>query len=102
VARTRVSVLDEFTRRYPAAWPARVTLGLRDGSSIEGASDYPCGHPENPVETGQLEGKLVALVEPRLGRDAAMAALAAMDGLARASDMAGIFPAILPTHVTSA
>jgi 2-methylcitrate dehydratase PrpD len=102
LARTRVSVVDKFTRRYPAAWPAHVTLMLRDGSAIDGASDYPRGHPENPVETVRLREKLVALVEPRLGNDAAMAALAAVDSLPRASDMAGVFPAILPTHVTSA
>lgn len=102
LARTRVRVADALTRRYPFAWPTRVTFTVRDGSSVEGASDYPCGHPENPVETGRLQDKLVALVEPRFGGDAATAALAAMDNLAHASDMAAVFPAILPTHVTSA
>jgi 2-methylcitrate dehydratase PrpD len=98
LARTRITIVDGLTRRYPAAWPTRVALTLRDGSVVEAASDYPRGHPENPVATAELQDKLVALVEPRLGRDAATAALAAIDALPRASDMATVFPAILPAH----
>ncbi len=98
LARTRITVAEPFTRRYPAAWPTHVTLVLGDGSTLERASDYPRGNPENPVDTAQLEDKLVTIVEPRLGRDAAMAALAAMDALPRASDMAGVFPEVLPAH----
>ena len=98
LAQTRVTVVDALTRKYPAAWPTRVTLALRDGSTLEAASDYPRGNPENPVTTAQLQDKLVALVEPRLGREAAVAALAAIDALPRASDMARAFAAILPAH----
>jgi 2-methylcitrate dehydratase PrpD len=101
LSRTRVTVDDALTRKYPAAWPARLTLRLRDGSTLQASSDYPRGNPENPVETAQLQDKLVALVEPRLGRDAAMAALAAVGLLPRASDVATVFPTILPTHATA-
>jgi 2-methylcitrate dehydratase PrpD len=75
-----------------------VTLAFGDGSTLEASSDYPRGNPENPVTTAQLQDKLVALVEPRLGREAAVAALAAMDALPRASDMARAFAAIVPAH----
>jgi 2-methylcitrate dehydratase PrpD len=101
LSRTRVTVDEALTRKYPEAWPVRLTLQLRDGSTLQASSDYPRGHPENPVETTQLHDKLVALIEPRFGRDAAMAALAAVDMLPRASDMATVFPAILPTHATA-
>ena len=102
LSRTRISPVEALTRKYPAAWPAHVTLALRDGSTLEAASDYPRGHPENPVETAQLQDKLVALVEPRLGRNTALAVLAAVDALPQATDMAAVFPAILPTHVIPA
>jgi 2-methylcitrate dehydratase PrpD len=98
--RTRVAVAEPLTRKYPAAWPARVTLVRRDGARLQAASDYPRGNPENPVSTARLQDKLVELVEPRLGRDAAMAALAAVDALPRTSDMAAVFPAILPAHAS--
>ena len=31
LSRIRVTVVDELTRKYPAAWPTRVVLSLRDG-----------------------------------------------------------------------
>jgi 2-methylcitrate dehydratase PrpD len=96
--RTRVTIAEPLTRKYPAAWPTRVSLVKSDGTRLEAASDYPRGNPENPVSTAQLQDKLVALVEPRLGRDAAVAALAAVDALPRTSDMAAVFPAILPAQ----
>jgi 2-methylcitrate dehydratase PrpD len=98
LGRTRITVVAALTRKYPGAWPARVRLVLRDASTLEGASDYPRGNPENPVETTELQAKLVALVEPRFGRDVAMAALDAVDRLPRASDVTDVFPALLPTH----
>jgi 2-methylcitrate dehydratase PrpD len=98
LGRTRVTVAEPLTQKYPAAWAARVVLVRRDGTRLEAASDFPRGNPENPVSTTQLQDKLVALVEPRLGRDAAVAALAAVDALPRTSDMAAVFPAILPAH----
>lgn len=101
LSRTRVTVDQALTHKYPAAWPAQLTLGLRDGSTLQASSDYPRGNPENPVATSRLEDKLVALVEPRFGRDAATAALAAVDILPHASDVATVFPAILPTHATA-
>jgi 2-methylcitrate dehydratase PrpD len=101
LSRTRVTADEALTRKYPAAWPTRLTLGLRDGSTLQAASDYPRGNPENPVDTTQLQDKMVSLIEPRFGRDAAMAALAAVDMLPHAGDMATVFPAILPTHAAA-
>ena len=82
--------------KYPAAWPARVTLALRNGSALGGTSDYPRGNPENPVSTGELENKFLALVESRFGRDTALAALQAVQRLNGCEDMAERFRDILP------
>ena len=78
--RIRVAVAGDLTAKYPAAWPARVTLTLADGSRLCDASDYPRGNPENPISTRALEEKLVALVAPRFGSECADAALAAIAG----------------------
>jgi 2-methylcitrate dehydratase PrpD len=101
LARTRVAVNEDLTAKYPAAWPARVTLGLRDGTTISETADYPRGNSENPVETTELRHKLVALVMPCLGRDAAAGALAAIDALPHCTDMATLFPALVPTFTAA-
>lgn len=96
LGRTRVTVADDLTRRYPSAWPTRITLTLHDGSVLRGSSGYPRGNPENPVCTSELENKFLALVESRFGRDTANAALRAVRGLDGCKDMAELFRDILP------
>jgi 2-methylcitrate dehydratase PrpD len=92
--RTRVIVADDLTARYPAAWPARVRLTLRDGSHLCEASDFPRGNPENPVDTRALEQKLIAVVAPRRGSAAADAALRALATLPEAADISEVFRAV--------
>jgi 2-methylcitrate dehydratase PrpD len=94
--RTRITVEDDLTRKYPSAWPVRLTLTLRDSSVIRGAADFPRGNPENPVSTCQLEDKLITLVGSRAGYDTATAALQAMHALDVCPDMAGLFCDLLP------
>jgi 2-methylcitrate dehydratase PrpD len=99
--RTRVRVAEDLTARYPAAWPARVTLTLTDGSlgavasakaaRVCDASDYPRGNPENPIDRRELEEKFTALVAPRFGADAANRALAVAERLRRSQDVARDF-----------
>jgi 2-methylcitrate dehydratase PrpD len=99
--RTRVRVAEDLTARYPAAWPARVTLTLTDGSlgavasakaaRVCDASDYPRGNPENPIDRRELEEKFTALVAPRFGADAATRALAVAERLRRSQDVARDF-----------
>ena len=69
--RTTVHVDPALTSRYPEQWPARVTIRLTNGETIEGAADYPRGNPENPVPFATLEAKFRGLVTPRY--DAALA-----------------------------
>jgi 2-methylcitrate dehydratase PrpD len=89
--RTRVTVADDLTNRYPASWPARLTLTLTDGSVVRSSSDYPKGNPENPVSTDHLEEKFTALVGSRVGVETAEVALRAVRGLETSSDMAETF-----------
>lgn len=101
LGRVHVVVADDLTARYPAAWPTRVTVTLRDGTRLQEASDFPRGNPENPVSDAELRAKLGALVSPRLGGAAAAAALAAIDALPRSRDVATLFPALVPACATA-
>ena len=81
LARTTVTVADDLTAKYPAAWPARVKVTLENGEVRAGGADYPRGNPENPVETGELREKFRGLVEPRFGPETVERAFAALDTL---------------------
>jgi 2-methylcitrate dehydratase PrpD len=78
------------------AWPARLVLTLSDGSVFRGSSDYPRGNPENPVSTGQLEEKFLALVESQFGYDTASSALRAAQAVEACEDMSTLFCNLLP------
>ena len=91
----RVNVADDLTRQYPAAWPARVCIALRDGTELAAAGDYPRGNPENPVSTGELEDKFRSLIAPHFGDEFAERAIAAVHTLPACADIAHVFPALL-------
>ena len=91
IARTEVIVAQDLTAKYPAAWPARVTLTLADGAQLTGASDYPRGNPENPVSTAQLEDKFRALVVPRFGAAVAERVIEAVQSLETRDDVSAVF-----------
>lgn len=93
--RVRVTVTDDLTAMYPAAWPARVRLKLKDGQVFHGGEDFPRGNPENPVTTGELQEKFRSLIAPRFGAVATDRALRAVGDLAGAADMATVFTALL-------
>jgi 2-methylcitrate dehydratase PrpD len=84
---TRVTVEPDLTAKYPKAWPVRLTVRMDDGTTIEKASDYPRGNPENPVPTSVLEDKLRGLLEP----ETAQAAVQAMHDIDACPDMATLF-----------
>jgi 2-methylcitrate dehydratase PrpD len=96
LSRTRVTVADDLTARYPGAWPTRVEIALSDGSVLRGASDYPRGNPENPVSMRELEDKFRELVVPRFGASVADRAIAAVASLESCDDMAEVFRDLAP------
>jgi 2-methylcitrate dehydratase PrpD len=93
--RTRVTVAADLTAKYPGAWPARVTVTLRNGTAITQSADYPRGNPENPVSTAVLEQKFLSLVEPVYGPATAQRALDAWRSLETCADMAEAFSNLL-------
>ena len=97
-ARTRVTVNDDLTAKYPAAWPVRISLKLKDGSVVTKTSDFPRGNPEKLVSDGELEQKFRALVEPRFGPDLCRRAIEACRHLESTADMAVGFGDLTGTH----
>jgi len=89
--RIHVRVRDDLSARYPARWPTRVRVTLRDGSEESGASEYPRGNPENAVSTETLEEKFLGLVAPRYGDRFAADALKAVRWLGECDDVAAVF-----------
>jgi 2-methylcitrate dehydratase PrpD len=91
LAKTRVVVDPALTAKYPAAWPARLTVTLEDGTVLRGESDFPRGNPENPVSTEGLEQKFHGLIVPRFGTPVAKRALATLAEIEAIPDMATAF-----------
>ena len=96
--RVRVTVEPDLTQKYPAAWPTRLTVALRDGRKLSGASDFPRGNPENPVSTLELKAKFRSLIEPRFGTGTVIVAMRALERLEACEDMAGAFHDLAPKH----
>ena len=93
---TSVTVADDLTAKYPAAWPARIVIELSDGTIVEGAADFPRGNPENPISLNDLEEKFTALVSPRFGPDVARRGIELVSSIAESTDMATHFRHLLP------
>jgi 2-methylcitrate dehydratase PrpD len=92
--RTHVRVADDLSAKYPAAWPARLTITMADGARLCEAADYPRGNPENPIDRRELEDKFTALVSPHIGPDAAARARNAITLLHTADDIAGVLSSV--------
>jgi 2-methylcitrate dehydratase PrpD len=96
MGRTRVTVAQDLTAKYPGAWPVRLALTLDDGTVLRHAADFPRGNPENPVPAGVLEEKFVSLVGTRFGAETARRALDAARSVEACGDMAEVFCDLLP------
>jgi 2-methylcitrate dehydratase PrpD len=94
--RLQITVNEALSARYPAAWPARLTLTLTDGTVLHGASDYPRGNPENPVSTAGLAEKFRSLVAPRYDTALADRALPFVQGIDRAASIPTALREMLP------
>lgn len=51
----------ELDKLQPHTNPCRMTIALKDGTTVTGSVDYPKGHVKNPVTDADLESKLINL-----------------------------------------
>jgi 2-methylcitrate dehydratase PrpD len=66
LARTEVIADPDLNARYPAEFPARVTIHLDDGSAFTETVRLPKGDPGNPLTDAELEDKFRANCSARL------------------------------------
>ncbi len=60
-AQTTVKHNVDFEQRYPAQWPARVTVTLDDGTCLSEQVLHPKGDPENALDKAELTAKFCRL-----------------------------------------
>jgi 2-methylcitrate dehydratase PrpD len=70
LANTEVVADAELTKLYPAKFPARVTITLKNGRRVQAYRDFPKGDPQDPLTPAEIEGKFLDNVSARhQGRD---------------------------------
>ncbi len=65
--KTRVVELEDFKGWYPQALPTRVTVRTAAKEFVK-QTDYPLGHPRNPMSDREIEEKFRKLAAGRLDR----------------------------------
>jgi 2-methylcitrate dehydratase len=63
VSRVEVEPDREFSARYPASTPNRVTVTTRSGESVSREVEFPRGHFGNPMTDDEVEKKFRRLAE---------------------------------------
>jgi 2-methylcitrate dehydratase PrpD len=66
LARTEVIAVPELTALYPAKFPARVTIALKDGRKLTAMRQFPKGDPQEPLKADEIEAKFMANASARL------------------------------------
>jgi 2-methylcitrate dehydratase PrpD len=88
---THVRLDDELDRRLPAERPARVTLSLRDGSTVTAEVPNPVGDADyQPFGIDGITEKLAAL----LGHDHAAALARSVHAMPTAGDLNGFWSSL--------
>ena len=83
----------ELDAQYPKAWPAAVTVRLRDGRTLEARIAHALGEPENPVPRAALLERFVQLTSQALDEPVARARAADLLSLDSAPDLGTLFSA---------
>jgi 2-methylcitrate dehydratase PrpD len=81
----------ELDAQYPKAWPAAVTVRLRDGQTLEARITHALGEPENPVPRPALVGRFVQLTADAMDEPAARARATNLLSLDAEPDFASAF-----------
>lgn len=59
LAKTDVIADPELTKLYPAKFPARVTVTLKNGQRLTETRDFPKGDPQEPLTPAEIEQKFL-------------------------------------------
>ncbi|MEJ8838163.1 MmgE/PrpD family protein [Ramlibacter sp. AN1133] len=86
--RVEIEVHEDVDRAYPEIYGGRVTLVLKDGSTVSRLVEYSRGMPENPMPHPEVERKFLSLAGAAVGQEQAAAILAQANGLFAADSVA--------------
>ena len=95
-ARIRVVHDAEMEKGFPAGWPHRVVIKLRDGRTLDGVSPNPPGGQDQPLARATLLAKLTSNAAPVLGKAGVEALAAAVASLDSARDVRSLSRALRP------
>lgn len=79
-----------FTERSPAALISEATATTSDGRRVTVRSEYPKGHPQNPMTDAEVAGKFRLLAAPLLGDAACGRVLAQLWHIGDAGDLSAL------------
>ena len=81
-SRTREVVADDaLNKLYPAKFPARVTVTIKDGRRFTEMRDFPKGDPQDPLTPEEIEAKFLDNVAGRFDRKTSREIVARVRGL---------------------
>ena len=69
--RVEVEVHEDVDRAYPEIYGGRVTLVLKNGTTVSRHVEYSCGMPENPMREQDVERKFRSLASAAVGAEQA-------------------------------
>jgi 2-methylcitrate dehydratase PrpD len=90
LANTEVVAVPELDALYPAKFPARVTVTMRDGRKYTDMRDFPKGDPQDPLTPTEIEAKFMENVSGRFDRTKSMEIIARVRDLGAGGPAAGL------------
>lgn len=91
LAATEVVAVPELTALYPAKFPARVTVTMRDGRRYTASRDFPKGDPQSPLSAAEIEAKFMANATARLSEGQARELVSIVRNLSSLTDLAPLW-----------
>lgn len=88
---TEVVADAELTKLYPAKFPARVTVKLKNGRTVQAYRDFPKGDPQDPLTPAEIEAKFLDNVSARHRSGEAKELVRVIRGLPGIEDLAPLF-----------
>jgi 2-methylcitrate dehydratase PrpD len=86
--KVEIEIHEDVDRAYPEIYGGRVTLVLKNGSTLSRHVEYSCGMPENPMPHSEVERKFMSLASAAVGHERAAAILEQANGAFAAASMA--------------
>lgn len=91
LARTETVADPELTKLYPDKFPARVTIGLKDGRRLTETRYFPKGDPQEKLTPAEIEAKFLSNANERIGGAAAKEVVRLVRGLRETDDLSRLF-----------